>query len=82
MELEQKRAVKDVEVYEALKENQVTFSSASAAQSPPNPSPRKNGKPGSKPSQDGHDCRKSKTCNEVWGGLGCVKIYKLETVKK
>ena len=82
MELEQKRAVKDVEVYKALKEKQAAFSSASAAQCPPNPSPRKNGKPSSEPSQDSHNCKKSKTCNERWGGLGCVKIYKLATVNE
>ena len=35
-----------------------------------------------KPSQDGLDCKKSKTCNKKWGGLGCVKIYKLVTVNK
>ena len=64
MELEQEVAITDVDLYKVLKENQVPFSSASAAQSPPSPSPRKNGKPGPKPSQDGHDCKKSKTCNE------------------
>ena len=57
MELEQKVAIKDVDRYKALKENQVAFSSASAAQSPPSPSSRKNGKPGPKPSQDGHDVK-------------------------
>ena len=81
MEQEQKFAIKDVDRYQVLKENQVTFSSVNAAQSSPSPS-RKNGKPVSKPSQDGHDCKKSKTCNEKWGGLGCVKIYQLATVQE
>ena len=58
MELEQEVAIKDVNRYQALKENQVAFSSASATQSPPSPSTRKNGKPGPKPSRDGHDCKK------------------------
>ena len=73
--------MKDVNCYEVLKKNQVTFSSVNAAQSPPSPS-RKNGKPVLKPSQDSHDCKKSKTCNEKWSGLGCVKIYKLATVNE
>ena len=81
MELEQKCAIRDVSRYEVLKKNQVAFSSVNAAQSPPSPS-RKNGKLVSKPSQDGHDCKKSKTCNEKWGGLGCVNIYKLVTVSE
>ena len=81
MEQEQKVAMKEVNCYKVLKKNQVTFSSVNAAQSPPSPS-RKNGKPVLKPSQDGHDCKKSKTCNEKWGGLGCVLIYKLVTVKE
>ena len=81
MEQEQKVAMKEVNCYKVLKKNQVAFSSVNAAQSPPSPS-RKNGKPVLKPSQDGHDCKKLKTCNEKWGGLGCVLIYKLVTVKE
>ena len=81
MELEQKCAIRDADRYEVLKRNHVSFSSVNAAQSPPSPS-RKNGKPVSKPSQDGHDCKNSKACNEKWGGLGCVKIYKLATVNE
>ena len=81
MEQEQKVAMKEVNCYKVLKKNQVAFSSVNAAQSPPSPS-RKNGKPVLKPSQDGHDCKKLKTCNEKWGGLGCVLIYKLATVKE
>ena len=73
MELEQKKSVKDVEVYEALKENQITFSSANSAQSPPNRSPKKEEKPGKGANQNGHDCKKSKACNDKWGGLGCLK---------
>ena len=87
MELEQMRAIKDVEFHETLMEKhlmekEIAFGNASAAQSTPIPSPKKNGKPVSKPSQDCHDCKKSKTCNERWGGLGCVKIYKLATVNE
>ena len=63
IEQKQKVAMKEVNCYEVLKKNQVAFSSVNAAQSPPSPS-RKNGKPVSKPSQDGHDSKKSKTCNE------------------
>ena len=81
MEIEQGKAINDVDHHEMLKEHQVAFSSVNAAQTSPSPS-RKNGKPVSKPSQDGHDCKKSKQCNEKWGGLGCVKIYQLATVKK
>ena len=64
MELEQKFAIKDVDHYEVLKENQVAFSSINTAQSSPSPS-RKNGKPVSKPSQHIHDCKKPKTCNRI-----------------
>ena len=79
MELEQMRAIKDVEFHETLMEKQlmekqIAFGNASAAQSTPIPSPKKNRKPVSKPSQDWHDGKKLKTCNERWGGLGCVKI--------
>ena len=81
MELEQKCAIRDVGRSEVLKRNQVSYSSVNAAQSPPSPS-RKNGKPVSKPSQDSHDCKKSKQCNEKWGGLGCVKIYRLVTMQE
>ena len=81
MEVEQGKAIDDVDHHEMLKEHQVAFSSASAAQPPPIPS-RRNGRSSPKPSQDGHDCKKSKTCNEKWGGLGCVKIYKLATVNE
>ena len=81
MEIEQGKAIDDVDHHEMLKEHQVAFSSTNAAQSPPSPS-RKNGKPVSKPSQDSHDCKKSKTCNKKWGGLGCVIIYKLATVNE
>ena len=63
MEQEQKVAMKEVNCYKVLKKNQVTFSSVNAAQSPPSPS-RKNGKPVSKTSQDGYDCKKSKACNK------------------
>ena len=62
MELEQKCAIRDVGRSEVLKRNQVSYSSVNAAKSPPSPS-RKNGKPVLKPSQDGYDCKKSKTCN-------------------
>ena len=73
IELEQKCAIRDVSRSEVLMRNQVSYSSVNTAQSPSSPS-RKNGKPVLKPSQDGHDCKKSKTCNEKWGGLGCVLI--------
>ena len=63
MEQEQKVAMKEVNCYKVLKKNQVAFSSVNATQSPPSPS-RKNGKPVLKPSQDSHDCKKSKQCNE------------------
>ena len=81
MEIEQGKAIDDVDHHEMLKEHQVAFSSVNAAKSPPSPS-RKNGKPVLKPSQDGHDCKKLKQCNKKWGGLGCVKIYQLATVKE
>ena len=69
MELEQEVAINDTDHHEMMKERQVLFSSVNAAQSSPSPS-RKSGKPVSKPSQDQHDCKKSKTCNKKWGGLG------------
>ena len=44
MEIKQGKAMDDVDHHEILKEHQVAFSSASAAQSRPSPL-RKNGKP-------------------------------------
>ena len=81
MELEQEVAIDDTDHHEMLQEHQVAFSSVNAAQSPPSPS-RKNRKPVSKPSQDGHGCKKLKTCNKKWGELGCVKVYKLAAKEK
>ena len=87
MELEQMRAIKDVEFHKTLMEKQLTekdiaFGITSAAQSTLIPSPKKNGKPVLKPSQDCHNCKKSKLFIERWGGLGYVKIYKLATVNE
>ena len=55
MEIEQGKAINDIDHHKMLKEHQVAFSIVNAAQSPPSPS-RKNAKPVLKPSQDGHDC--------------------------
>ena len=82
MEVELKCAIKEVDYYKALKENRIAYSNVSASQSTTIPSPKKNGKSVSKPSQDCHDCKKLKACNERWGGLGCVKVYKLASVNE
>ena len=69
MELEQMRAIKDVEFHKILIEKQltekeITFGNTSAAQSTPIASPEKNEKSVSKPSQYGHDCKKLIQCNK------------------
>ena len=59
MEVEQGKAIDDVDHHKMLKEHQVAFSSASAAQPPPSPS-RRNGRSSPKPSQDGQMVKKIK----------------------
>ena len=82
MEVEGKCSIRDVDHYKALKESWIAYSNVSASQSTTIPSPKKNRKSISKPSQDYHDSKKLKTCNERWSGLGCVKVYKLATMKE
>ena len=81
MEVELQMAIKDCEVYEALKENSANFSSVNniggkscqhGCQHEIDKSKTDKKNPSLKPQDDGHDCKKSKSCNEMWGGLGCI----------
>ena len=86
MEAELKRAVKDCEVYGAIKVSQANFNSLHNTQvlstKKDEEKDRKLKDQRKSLTIDNHDCSKSRACNDKWGGLGCLKLYKLATVEE